>query len=80
MTAREIIKGHLKSSRFIVVMATLFLTFIGAVITMFEPKFPFLVFAGIMNGSGVVTYISKTLEPGARERRKGENLANGKVE
>jgi len=61
-------------------MSTLVLTFIGAVITMFEPKFPFLVFAGIMNGSGVVTYISKTLEPGARERRKGENLASGKVE
>jgi len=45
--------------------------------TIFD-EFPFVVFAGIMNGSGVVTYISKTLEPGAKERRKGGNDANSK--
>ena len=76
MTVREILKGHLKSSRFIVVMSVLLLTFLGAIVRMFNDGFPFIVFAGIMNGSGVLTYISKTLEPGARERRKGEGSAN----
>jgi len=78
MSFREVIKGHLRSSRFIVVMSTLLLTFIGAVIKTIFDEFPFVVFAGIMNGSGVVTYISKTLEPGAKERRKGGNDANSK--
>ena len=76
MTVREILKGHLKSSRFIVVMSVLLLTFLGAIVRIVFDDFPFVVFAGIMNGSGVLTYINKTLEPGARERRKGESNAN----
>jgi len=75
MSFWEIIKNRCKSSRFIVVMAVILLTFIGAIIRTIFDDFPFVLFAGIMNGSGVLTYMTKTLEPGARERRKGENSA-----
>ena len=72
------IAGHLQSSRFIIMMTAIFLSFLGAIIKALWSEFPYAVLVGVLNGAGVIAYITKTMEPNASERRnrkdKEENL------
>lgn len=61
--------GHTKSSRFCIILITLTLSFIAALITAFKPAFPFVPFAGIINGLSLGSYILKTYGAGEKERR-----------
>ena len=61
--------GHTKSSRFCIILITLALSFIAAVICMFKPAFPFVPFAGIVNGLSLGSYILKSFGAGEKERR-----------
>lgn len=61
--------GHTRSSRFCVILITLALSFIAAVITAFKPAFPFVPFAGIVNGLSLGSYILKSFGAGEKERR-----------
>lgn len=61
--------GHTKSSRFCIILITLTLSFIAAIITAFKPAFPFVSFAGIINGLSLGSYILKTYGAGEKERR-----------
>lgn len=63
-------KNHTKSSRFFIIIFVLGLSFISAIIHTIFTEFPFVVFAGILNGLGLGLYITKTVEPGARKRRE----------
>lgn len=67
----ENFKHHTKSSRFMIIMTVIFVDFIAAIITTIFTGFPFALFASILNGLGLGLYITKTLEPGARQRRNG---------
>lgn len=66
-------KKHTQSSRFMIIFFVIGLSFIGAIVKTIFIEFPFMIFAGILNGLGLGLYITKTVEPGARERR-----ANGR--
>ncbi len=69
---KELLKNliaHTKSSRFVVIVLVLMLSFVGAIINMIWEAFPYLAFAGIINSLSLGTWILKTFEPGARERR-----------
>ena len=61
--------GHTKSSRFCIILITLALSFIAAVICTFKPAFPFVPFAGIVNGLSLGSYILKSFGAGEKERR-----------
>lgn len=67
--------AHIQSSRFIIIMHAIWLSFAGALVKAFWSSFPFEVFVGVLNGSLITAYIAKTREPGAHERR---NLKEGK--
>lgn len=66
---KEILKQHFKSTRFVIVFLAIMISFLSAVIKTIFTGFPFTILIGFLNGAAVVTYISKTLEPGAKERR-----------
>jgi len=61
--------GHLQSSRFVIIMVVIFLSFIGAIVKALWESFPYALLLGVLNGAGIVTYITKTLEPGSATRR-----------
>jgi len=61
--------GHTKSSRFCIILITLALSFTAAVICTFKPAFPFIPFAGIVNGLSLGSYILKSFGAGEKERR-----------
>jgi len=61
--------GHTKSSRFCIILITLTLSFMAAIITTFKPAFPFVPFAGIVNGLSLGSYILKSFGAGEKERR-----------
>lgn len=67
------IAGHLQSSRFIIMMTAILLSFIGAIIKALWSAFPYAVLVGVLNGAGVLAYITKTMEPKASERRNRIN-------
>lgn len=70
---RRILKSalalHIQSSRFIIIMHAIWLSFAGAIVKAFWSSFPFEVFVGVLNGSLITAYIAKTREPGAQDRR-----------
>jgi hypothetical protein len=53
-------------------MMVIFLSFIGAVIKAFWSDFPYALLLGVLNGAGIVSYVTKTLEPKASIRRNKE--------
>lgn len=61
---------HTKSTRFILVIFAIFLSFIGAIIKAIFNSFPYALFVGCLNGAIAAIYAIKTFEPGARERRR----------
>lgn len=61
---------HFKSTRFIIVLHAIYLSFLGAIIKAIFESFPYAVFVGILNGAVAAAYAIKTFEPGAKERRK----------
>lgn len=67
-----ILKNHCRSSRFIIIMMVIFLSFIGAIIKAFWGTFPYALLLGVLNGAGIVSYVTKTLEPNASIRRNKE--------
>lgn len=71
MILKMTIAGHLQSSRFIIMMTAIFLSFLGAIIKALWSEFPYAVLVGVLNGAGVIAYITKTMEPGAQARRNG---------
>jgi len=50
------------------------ISFLAAVIKTIFTGFPFTILIGFLNGAAVVTYVTKTLEPGARVRRNKDTL------
>lgn len=62
--------NHFQSSRFVIIIHAIWLSFIGAIIKALWGSFPFEVFIGVLNGAIAVAYAVKTLEPGAQERRR----------
>lgn len=70
MKMKYILMQHFNSTRFVIVFITIMISFLSALIKSFVEDFPFLILIGFLNGSGIVAYITKTLEPGAKERRK----------
>lgn len=66
---KHILMQHFNSTRFVIVFIAIMISFISAVIKTIFTGFPFAVLIGFLNGAAVVTYITKTLEPGAKERR-----------
>lgn len=63
------IAGHLQSSRFVILMTVIFISFVGAIIKALWSAFPYAVLVGVLNGAAVISYITKTMEPGAQSRR-----------
>lgn len=76
MSLWEILKSalaaHIQSSRFIIIIHAIWLSFAGAIVKAFWSSFPFEVFVGVLNGSLITAYIAKTREPNASERRNRE--------
>ena len=66
---KHILMQHFNSTRFVIVFIAIMISFISAVIKTIFTGFPFTILIGFLNGAAVVTYITKTLEPGAKERR-----------
>lgn len=69
---RYYLKQHFKSTRFVIVFLAIMVSFISAVLKTIFEDFPFTILIGFLNGAAVVTYITKTLEPGASTRRNKE--------
>lgn len=69
MNMKYILKQHFNSTRFVIIFLVIMISFLAAVIKTIFEDFPFTILIGFLNGAAVVTYISKTLEPGAKERR-----------
>ena len=69
MKIKFILMQHFNSTRFVIVFIAIMISFLSAVIKTIFEEFPFTILIGFLNGAAVVTYITKTLEPGAKERR-----------
>lgn len=69
MNMKYILKQHFNSTRFVIVFLVIIISFLSAVIKTIFTGFPFTILIGFLNGAAIVTYITKTLEPGAKERR-----------
>jgi len=58
-------------------MLIILVSFIGAIIKTCVKEFPFIEFAGILNGLGLGSYLLKTFGSGEKERRlnnfRGDN-------
>lgn len=61
--------AHTKSSRFCIIMITILISFVAAIIKTKFVKFPFVGFAGIINGLSIGSYILKSFGAGEKERR-----------
>lgn len=61
--------NHLQSSRFVIIMIVILVSFLGAIVKALWSSFPYALLVGVLNGAGIVAYIMKTMEPGAAERR-----------
>ena len=66
---KYILIQHFKSTRFVIVFLVIIISFLAAIIKTIFTGFPFTILIGFLNGAAVVSYITKTLEPGAKERR-----------
>jgi len=66
---KYILMQHFNSTRFVIVFIAIMISFLSAIIKTIFTGFPFTVLIGFLNGAAVVTYITKTLEPGAKDRR-----------
>jgi hypothetical protein len=75
MSIWKILKNHCRSSRFVIIMTVVLLTFIAGIITTVFKEFPFAAFAGILNALGLGSYITKTNEPGRKERSQNADVA-----
>jgi hypothetical protein len=71
-----IFKNHCRSSRFVIIMIVILLSFIGAIIKALWNAFPYALLLGVLNGAGIVSYVTKTLEPNASIRRNKERQEN----
>jgi len=69
MNMKYILKQHFNSTRFVIVFLVIMISFLAAIIKTIFTGFPFAILIGFLNGAAIVTYITKTLEPGAKERR-----------
>ena len=71
---KYILTQHFRSTRFVIIFLVLMISFLSAVIKTIFDGFPFTILIGFLNGAAIISYITKTLEPGAKERRNKNTL------